>query len=508
MSWDVLVVDDEPNIQEVTALALSRLVFEKHSLRLHFASSAESAIEKIKAIPGVAVILLDVVMEHETSGLDLISYVRNSLKNPYVRFILRTGQAGAAPESQIIQDYDIQEYWNKVDLTVKRLRNTVISALRSYASLIRSERRRKVSEFILHQCGKLHAEGVDERQFIDLICESLTGLLPKTQDLMPTETDFADRFSILSMRASGENGGGPRIMCAGGEFENWLGVALDSLPDPEIRAVLNGMIAGEQPIVLKEEEGLLQLLLRFEASGAAPAYIFVQGPAGAIDANYLTTLAAHAQAIFRNRSMHWETRRSYAESAAKVAAIVEMKLGGDDSHLRRIPRKVRLLALRAGCDAQEADLLAQAAALHDIGKIKIADSILMKPGPLTPEEWSVIRTSPSLGHELLAASPHEALRAAALIALEHNEHWNGAGYPAGKTGSEISLGARLTSIIVAHDRLLCDRPYRKGWRRDEAFAHMKQGSGSQFDPDLIRCFIDAYDDIVAVFQDTPPNACL
>ena len=502
MGWDVLVVDDEPNVQEVTALALSRLAFEGVPLRLHFASSAEAAIELLHKIPGVSVVLLDVVMEHEASGLELISYVRDRMKNPYVRFILRTGQAGAAPESQIIQNYDIQEYWNKVDLTVKRLRNTVISALRSYVSLVRMERRREISDFILQQSRKLQDESVDETQFVELIAKGIIGVFTNSRYTMPHDADHTDAFSSLILR--GANGGGPLWLIASalGRFEAWAGAPIEALPDEETRAILLDMLAQDEPIMMAQDDVHLRLLLTFTAPGTRQSALYLQAPANSIDPSYLMTLATHSQAIFKSKSAHWLTRRSYAKSALRMAGIVETRLGGNEDYLRRMSRQVQLLAQRAGCDAREAHQLSQAAALHDLGNIKLPDAVLIKPGPLTAGEWALVRTHPQLGHDLLAASSLEDLQFGALIALEHHEKWDGSGYPHGKRGLDISLGARITSIIDVHDRMTSDRPYRKALSTAEALEFLRAKAGADFDPDLVAMFFEIYDEIAAAKDPT------
>jgi len=501
MGWDVLVVDDEPNVREVTALALSRLAFEGMPLKLHYASSAETAIESLQRIPGVAVVLLDVVMEHETSGLELISYVRGTLKNPFVRFILRTGQAGAAPESEIIQNYDIQEYWNKVDLTVKRLRNTIISALRSYVSLVRVERRREISDLILQQSRRLQEESADETQFIELIAKSIVGVFANSRYTMPHDADHTDAFSSLILQSA--KCGDPHclVACAQGRFEGWTGLSAETLPDLETRATLLDMIAQQEPIVITQDDHQLRLLLTFCAPGIRRSALYLQAAANSLDPCYLMTLAAHAQTIFKSKSAHWLTRRSYAESALRLAGIAEARLGGNEDRLQRVAHQARLMALRGGCSAREAELLAQASALRDVGNIKLPDAILIKPGPLTDEEWMLVRTHPILGYDLLAASSIDDLKAGALIALEHHEKWDGSGYPHGKRGLDISLGARLTSIIDVHDRMTSDRPYRKALPASEALSFLKDRAGTDFDPDLVANFFDIYDEIAAVTYD-------
>ena len=494
--WDILVVDDEPNMQEVTGLALARMSFEGIPLTLHYASSAQSAKDLFESLPSVSVVLLDVVMEHESSGLELISHVRERLKNPFVRFILRTGQAGVAPESVVIQNYDIQEYLNKGDLTVKRLRNAVISALRSYASLVRMERRREISDFILLQSRKLQDEAIDDSQFLDMIAKGIISVFSDSRYSMPYEADASDRFSYLIVGGCDGATSDLQIIKATGAYESWKGLSPDDVPDADVKTALLSVQDADEPISITQDGDDLKLLLTFHQPEFARSALFLTGPAESIDPTYLMTLASHAQSIFEVKAAHWRTQRSYAASALQLAGIVELRLGGQEDRMERMSRQVRLLALSAGCSPREAQRLGQASALHDIGKIKIPDAILMKPGPLTLEQWTVIRNHPELGHSLLSGSQVDELQLGALIALEHHERWDGAGYPNGVAGDAISLGARLTSIIDVHDRLISDRPYRKALSHLEAIDFMRQNAGIQFDPVLISRFFDIYEHLM------------
>jgi putative two-component system response regulator len=181
--------------------------------------------------------------------------------------------------------------------------------------------------------------------------------------------------------------------------------------------------------------------------------------------------------------------------------VVEARLGGSDSHLKRLSRQVRLLALRAGRSDSEAVMLSQAAMLRDLGNIKLPDSILMKPGPLTVQEWETVRTHTILGHDLLATSLLEDLRIGATVALEHHERWNGGGYPNGKRGHEINFAARLTSIIDVYDRMISDRPYRKALPLAETLAYLRSRAGEDFDPDLMNSFFEIFDEINATMTE-------
>ena len=141
--WKVMIVDDDPEVHQATKLALKKFSFEGKSLAFLSAYSGQAAKELMLANPDTAFVLLDVVMETDNSGLEVVKYVRQKLKNELVRIILRTGQPGEAPEESVILDYDINDYKLKVDLTKQKLLTTTISALRSYRDLLTIENHRR-----------------------------------------------------------------------------------------------------------------------------------------------------------------------------------------------------------------------------------------------------------------------------------------------------------------------------------------------------------------------------
>ncbi|HEY0925016.1 PP2C family protein-serine/threonine phosphatase [Rheinheimera pacifica] len=134
-SWTVLIVDDDAEIHQITKLALRDFNFQQHKLNFISAYSGAEARELMTKNHGIALILLDVVMETDDAGLTLVRYIRDTLHNNLVRIILRTGQPGQAPEQRVVQDYDINDYRAKTELTVQRLNTSVVSALRSYVAI-------------------------------------------------------------------------------------------------------------------------------------------------------------------------------------------------------------------------------------------------------------------------------------------------------------------------------------------------------------------------------------
>jgi HD-GYP domain-containing protein (c-di-GMP phosphodiesterase class II) len=131
------------------------------------------------------------------------------------------------------------------------------------------------------------------------------------------------------------------------------------------------------------------------------------------------------------------------------------------------------------------------ALLHDIGKMGVPDDILLKPGPLSDEEWVVMRRHPQLAHELLAPISH--LRPALDIPYCHHERMDGSGYPRGLAGDEIPLAARMFAVVDVWDALRSDRPYRKAWTEEQTLAHIRAGAGTHFDPKVVEVFLRALD---------------
>ena len=128
-----------------------------------------------------------------------------------------------------------------------------------------------------------------------------------------------------------------------------------------------------------------------------------------------------------------------------------------------------------------------AAPLHDMGKIAIPDSILLKPGPLTEEEWAVMKLHPVYAYEWLSGIPF--LKKALEVPYAHHERWDGSGYPRGLKGLEIPLSARIFAVADVYDALTSDRPYRKAWPKEKALAYIREEAGKQFDPEVVEAFL-------------------
>ena len=165
-------------------------------------------------------------------------------------------------------------------------------------------------------------------------------------------------------------------------------------------------------------------------------------------------------------------------------------------HIWRMAAYSKCLAIAWGWSYEDACLLAQAAPMHDTGKIGIPDAILKAPRRLINSEMEVMRTHAQIGHKILSQCDTPLFALAAEIALCHHEKWNGTGYPEGLAGEDIPESARIVAIADVFDALTMKRPYKKAWSDDEAFEHLREGAGKHFDPKLVECFISIKNEIL------------
>ena len=158
-----------------------------------------------------------------------------------------------------------------------------------------------------------------------------------------------------------------------------------------------------------------------------------------------------------------------------------------EGHSQRVTDLSVRLARAMSVAENELLSIRRGALLHDIGKMGVPDSILLKPGKLTEEEWVIMKKHPAYAYELLSPIPY--LRSSLDIPYCHHEKWDGSGYPRGLKGEQIPLSARIFAVVDVWDALRSDRPYRSGWPEEKACEHIQASSGSHFDPAVVDAFL-------------------
>ncbi len=184
-----------------------------------------------------------------------------------------------------------------------------------------------------------------------------------------------------------------------------------------------------------------------------------------------------------------ELENAQMETMDRLALAAEYRDDDTGQHTQRVGRTAALVARELSLASVEVDVIRRAAPLHDVGKIGISDSILLKPGRLTAEEFEVVKSHTTIGAGILSGGGFPILQLAEEIALMHHERWDGSGYPHGLQGDSIPLAGRIVSVVDVFDALTHDRPYKSAWSVADALKEIEGQAGRQFDPRVVEAFL-------------------
>ncbi|MEI8396469.1 MAG: HD domain-containing phosphohydrolase [Rhodospirillaceae bacterium] len=491
--WRVLIIDDDVGVHTMTRLALDRLKFRDRGLQLLSAYSGAEALEILRRESDIALAFVDVVMETDDAGLELIRVIREEIDNQTIRLILRTGQPGQAPEPHVVVNYDINDYKSKIELTHRQLFSCTISALRAYEHLVALEAGRR-----------------DLRRIIEV-----------TSELFQLRTLPAFSAGVLAELARMTGAKGGRLICirttpasTSLDATDVLVLATDSCrvavtPGLRLSTLGDGIIA---PRILESlrigqsvyDDKAITLYLR--TPDRRELVVYLDGVASLTrEAKLLIEVFLNKVAVGIDTVYLWNNLRSAHQ--ATVIALVDVAEGRDTdtgNHVLRIAllceRIARCLSARGyyrdQIDEVFLERIGTASMLHDVGKVAIPDRILLKPGSLDVDERTVMETHAVAGSQMLTKAAamvdgDSYLHLGQKIALGHHEWYDGSGYPEGLSGQDIPLAARIVAVADVFDALCHQRPYKEPWPLHAALAHVRQQSGSHFDPLVVDALIEA-----------------
>lgn len=216
------------------------------------------------------------------------------------------------------------------------------------------------------------------------------------------------------------------------------------------------------------------------------------------DLEYLSLVAYYSGKSLESAMLANEIEETQKEIIFVMGEIGESRSKETGNHVKRVAEYSKILALKCGLSEEEAELIKTASPMHDIGKVAIPDAILNKPGKLTAEEYEIMKSHTVIGYNLLKGSQRRLLNAAAIIAIQHHEKWNGTGYPHGLRGEEIHLYGRITAVADVFDALGSERSYKKAWEIDRILQLFREERGEHFDPQLVDLFMEHLDEFLAV----------
>jgi len=208
------------------------------------------------------------------------------------------------------------------------------------------------------------------------------------------------------------------------------------------------------------------------------------------------SLASQAAVAYLNADLTRKLKEAYLDIIFRLAMAAECREPDIKGHLSRISRYSEILARKLKLPSQQIENIRYASPMHDVGKIGIPDSILLKPGKLSTEEYEEMKKHSEYGANILAHSDVPILRLSEQIALTHHEHYDGNGYPNGIKGEEIPLAGRIVALADVYDALSSQRHYKKRWKPDDVVRYIKQRSGCQFDPEVVIAFEYCLDEFI------------
>ncbi len=239
-------------------------------------------------------------------------------------------------------------------------------------------------------------------------------------------------------------------------------------------------------VPLKNNTG--KVLGVFQVANKADGGIFDKN-----DEGILTLLATLAGSSIEVAKLYQDVRVSQLETIYRLAVTAEYRDQQDTrSHLKNISIISYLLARALGMSSKDSELIKNASPLHDIGKVALADHILLKPGKLTDEEFEIMKSHTTYGGRILEGAHSKVLKIAHKVSLYHHEKWNGSGYPHGLKGENIPLEARIVTVADVFDALCQCRVYKKAWKTDEAYEYILNEAGISFDPRMVAAFKKIY----------------
>lgn len=478
--WHVLIVDDEPGVHDVTRLVLNNFRFEARPLKFYHAYSAADAKKILGDIPDLALILLDVVMETENAGLDLVRYIRETLKNTFSRIVLRTGQPGQAPEQDVIANFDINDYKDKTELTAQKLYTTLYATLRAYRDVMIIEKQKRGLEQVISASAHIFSHQ-KSHEFASAVLNQVTNLLGMRRGALYCKVKENERAPEHFV-----------VAAANGEYERYINhFAEQDLP---------AHIATSLKRAFQEKKSLFtddHYVLFFTDSKQSESLLYVgeNWQLSELEYRLVELFCTNVSIAFENLHLNQELLDSQLEMVHLLAGASETRSRETANHVKRVGIYAEMLGLKYGFDQQQAAQLKFAAPLHDIGKIGIPDAILNKPGPHNDQEREIMRTHVKLGAAMLSESKRPLMQMAARIAEQHHENWDGSGYPLGLQGMQIDPAARITALVDVFDALGSQRCYKTAWEDQAIKNYITEQKGVKFEPHLVEMLFSMWDEL-------------
>lgn len=499
--YKILIVDDDEEVHKMTKLVLKGFELEGTRIQFYDTYSGQETIEFLKKNSDIAIILLDIVMEENDSGLQVVKYLREVLKNNVTRVIVRTGQPGKAPEDKVIVEYDIDDYKTKTELTVQKLYSTMYVCLRAHKSIKALNREKEGLFKVINASQALYRY----HSFSDF----LNGMLQQVISLYDLDKDAFEQinnspgFNTIDGLAFVQMIDSVEILAATGKYEPLIGkpLELETLAEDLNQLITIIKESDEKEIILRQGDFLG--LYRRSSDNHIKNFIILETQLNSDNLDLIKLFLTNFSLAIDNFLINMNVNETQNEIIFRISEIVENRSVSTANHLRRVSNIVKLLAKKLGMNDDTANTIALASVMHDVGKIGITDEILLKPARLTPEEFEEIKKHTIIGYNILQGSKLKLLDLAANIALYHHERFDGQGYPMGKLGGDIPKECEIVAAADVFDALISKRCYKDRWSEQEVVQYFRENRGSQFAPDVVDALLSNIESVMEIITSYP-----
>ncbi|HSH51298.1 MAG TPA: HD domain-containing phosphohydrolase, partial [Bacteroidales bacterium] len=423
----------------------------------------------------------------KTTGLKLTKYIREAIGNSAVRILLMTSSDNNRLQKDAVLNYDINGYEEKTDLLSKKLYTVVISSLRSYRDIIHINNNKKAMAQIAASSSKLFE--------MDSVTNFLSSSFCHLSDIVNSCKEYEKCLvnGIVAIKFLNEEDF--KVMTGFGKYEGFVYKTLTEFLPKEDYTMVKNTLSMKNHLITKD-----RYISYYNSSNGIEGIIFmeVKGKMDYIDLEVLDIFHKNITAAFENLCVNKEIEETQREILYILGELTEARSEETGNHVKRVSKYSQILAEKYGLSKREIMLITMAAPIHDVGKVGIADSILMKPGKLTFEEFETVKTHTTIGYNLLKGSNREVLKSAAIIAHEHHERYDGKGYPRGLKANEIHIFGRIVAVADVFDALGSPRVYKKPWIIEDILKYFKEEKGKHFDPDLVDILFDNLDEFIAI----------
>ena len=490
--WKVLIVDDDEEVHAVTKLALASTEVMGRPLQFRDAYTGREAVKMMNEERDIAVVLMDVVMETDHAGLDAVRSIRDDQHNKHVRIVLRTGQPGQAPEREVVTKYDINDYKEKTELTTRKLFTVIHTCVSHYRELMALDNNRSGLRKVIDASATIF-EKQSLEQFAEGVLEQLAAMLYADRDAV-----MIQMASVAATRGSDQN---LRILAGTGAYAGSTGRAAREVVDADVLELFERALRDKSSAYT---ERAFVGYFGTHSGAENVLYLSSNAPISSIDREVVELFCRNVSIALDNLFLKEDMERNQREMVVTLSEAIESRSMETGNHVRRVAEYSKLMARLLNLNERDTQLLFLASPLHDAGKIAIADGILNKPGRHSDAESGLMKTHADAGRRIFEHREIPVLKAAAIIAGQHHERWDGTGYPNRLKGEGIHLFGRITALADVFDALCSRRCYKEPWTVERVVGYIKSERGGHFDPTLVDLFLanlDRFLEIRASFAD-------